>query len=59
MLVLASPAMAEFGLQRFALSARNQNGTPDIQAGSHPWALTNTFVLNLPVEEARLRDVKA
>jgi hypothetical protein len=47
----AAPAMAEFGLQRFALSARNQDGTPDIQAGSHPWSLTNTFVLNLPLEE--------
>jgi hypothetical protein len=54
---LAGSAHAEFGLQRFALSARNENGTPDIQAGSHPYALTNTFVLNLPLEEARLRDV--
>jgi hypothetical protein len=52
----ATPAMAEFGLQRFALSARNENGTPDIQAGSHPWALTNTFVLKL--EGGRLRDLK-
>ena len=43
----AVPAMAEFGLQKFALSARNQNGTPDVQAGSHPYALTNTFVLHL------------
>jgi hypothetical protein len=42
----ATPAMAEFGLEKFALSARNQNGTPDLQAGSHPYALTNTFVLN-------------
>jgi hypothetical protein len=55
---LAGSAHAEFGLQRFALSARNENGTPDIQAGSHPWALTNTFVVNMPTEEAHLRDVK-
>ena len=32
----AAPAMAEYGLQRFALSATNENGTPDLQAGSHP-----------------------
>ncbi len=47
-LLFAAPAMAEFGLQKFALSARNENGTPDAQAGSHPYAVTNTFVLNLP-----------
>jgi hypothetical protein len=55
--VSAAPAMAEFGLQRFAISARNQDGTPDTQAGSHPYALTNTFLLNLPDTE-NLKDVK-
>ncbi len=45
-LVFASSAMAEFGLERLAVSARNENGTPDVQAGSHPYALTTTFVLN-------------
>jgi hypothetical protein len=47
----ATPAMAEFGLSRFAIGAQNgegQNGTPDLQAGSHPYSLTNTFVLNDP-----------
>jgi hypothetical protein len=44
-----TPAMAEFGVERFAFSARNQNGTPDVQAGSHPYALTTTFVLNQPL----------
>ncbi len=39
------PAMAEFGLQRSAVGAMNQNGTPDVQAGSHPYALTTTFLL--------------
>ena len=44
-----TPAMAfEFGLERLAVSARNQDGTPDVQAGSHPYALTTTFVLNRP-----------
>jgi hypothetical protein len=53
----AAPAMAEYGLQRFAISATNENGTPDLQAGSHPYALTNTFVLNLPAE-GNLKDVR-
>jgi hypothetical protein len=52
----ATPAMAEFGLQRFAISARNQNGTPDVQAGSHPYALTTTFLL--PEPEWGLRHIK-
>ena len=46
-LLIASPAMAEFGLERFAIGVQNgegQNGTPDVQAGSHPYALTTTFV---------------
>jgi hypothetical protein len=41
-------AMAEFGVSKFALSARNENGTPDVQAGSHPYALNATIVLNEP-----------
>ena len=64
-LLVASPAMAEFGLQRFAFSARNQDGTPDVQAGSHPYALNTTFVLNLPTgrfksfrPQGNLKDVR-
>lgn len=41
----AAPALAEFGLEKFAVSARNQNGTPDVQAGAHPYALTTSFAL--------------
>jgi hypothetical protein len=55
-LLLASPAMAEFGLQRFAIGVQNgegQNGTPDLQAGSHPYSLTTTFLLNLPSEAGK------
>jgi hypothetical protein len=44
--VAATPAMAAFGLERFALGAQNQDGAPDIQAGSHPYAFTTTFLLN-------------
>jgi hypothetical protein len=56
--VAATPAMAGFGLQRFALSARNQDGTPDVQAGSHPYSLTNTFVVNLPTIGSYLKDLR-
>jgi hypothetical protein len=53
----AAPAMAEFGVQRFAASVSNPNGTPDVQAGSHPYSLTTTFLLN-GVSEANLKDLK-
>jgi hypothetical protein len=41
-----APAAAEFGAQEFAVSANNENGTKDVQAGSHPYSLTTTFVLD-------------
>jgi hypothetical protein len=46
-LLLASPAMAEleFHLERFGIGVQNENGTPDVQAGSHPYSLTTTFVV--------------
>jgi hypothetical protein len=42
----AGPAFAELNLKKFAISARNEDGTLDVQAGSHPYALTTTFALN-------------
>jgi hypothetical protein len=55
----AAPAMAEFGVEKFAVSARNENGTPDLQAGSHPYALNTTFVLKEPgAATGNVRDVK-
>src|ERR1700722_5280882 len=55
----AAPAMAEFGVETFAFSARNQNGSPDVQAGSHPYALTTTIVLDEPgPTTGNLKDVK-
>lgn len=59
----ASPAMAEFGISKFTMSATNQNGTPDLQAGSHPYAFTAALEFNLPasgsgkVLEGELKDV--
>jgi hypothetical protein len=35
-----------FGVTRFEISARNVDGTRDVQAGSHPYALTSTFLFN-------------
>ncbi len=47
-LLPAVPAMASFGLSTFSIVAENQNGSPDVQAGSHPYALTTSFTLNEP-----------
>ena len=53
-LVLAAPALAgEFGLQSASVKALNESGTPghgaaDLQAGSHPFELVTSFVLNEP-----------
>jgi hypothetical protein len=45
----AAPALAgEFGLQSAEVAAFNQNGTPDLQAGSHPYSLVASFFLNQP-----------
>jgi hypothetical protein len=57
-LASATPARAEFGLQRFAFSARNQDGTPDLQAGSHPYSLNTTFVPNVEPGNDNLRDAR-
>ncbi len=50
-----SPVMAEcfglsgregFGLQSFEVVAVNRDGSADVQAGSHPYALVTSFALN-------------
>ena len=35
-----------FGIKSFDVSFLNENGTPDTQAGSHPYQFVNTFTLN-------------
>jgi hypothetical protein len=46
LLVFASPAPASFGIAGFDGSITNQDGSPDNQAGSHPWAFTTSITLN-------------
>ncbi len=52
----SSPAMASssFGFHTFEVSLTNADGTPDTQAGSHPFAETYTFELNSELREAVL-----
>jgi hypothetical protein len=58
-LLLTAPAVASFGLQALEVSATNRDGTPDIQAGSHPYALKTAFILNRPEEVEREKFVAA
>jgi hypothetical protein len=45
-LVLAAPASAAFGLKDLDLVITDKDGTPSMQAGSHPFALTATLNVN-------------
>lgn len=43
---LAAPASADFGISEFDVSFGNEDGSPDIQAGAHPYAITISFEMN-------------
>ena len=49
----ATPAMAEFGFKELNVTFKNADGTPDTQAGSHPYAMTTTFDFNTTTEPLR------
>src|ERR1700680_1666948 len=51
LLGLASPAVADFGFRSFANTFINQDGSPDLQAGSHPWEMITSFALNETTNE--------
>jgi hypothetical protein len=61
-MVSASSALADFGLEQFSVAATNQNGSPDVQAGSHPYGLTTTFTFNQPslagISQGTLKDAR-
>jgi hypothetical protein len=46
LLFAASALGAGFGVQSFEASAVNRDGSPDMQAGSHPYALITSFTMN-------------
>jgi hypothetical protein len=60
-LMIVPAAQAAFGLNEVRVSFENEDGTPDTQAGSHPYAMTTSFSYNerpstsfeIPDEEAK------
>ena len=44
--VLAAPAGASFGLEKFDVTYANQDGSPATQAGSHPFQMTTSVYFN-------------
>jgi len=46
--MLAAGASASFGVAAFSVNAHEQDGSPDVQAGSHPFAVTTGFYFNEP-----------
>jgi hypothetical protein len=45
------PARAAFGLKEFDVQFTNADGSPDIQAGSHPFAMKTSLGVNTKLEE--------
>jgi hypothetical protein len=59
-LLLPASSQADFGFNNFSVTAKNQDGTTDFQAGSHPYEWTLSFEMNQNAEgepEGRLRDL--
>jgi hypothetical protein len=56
-----SPTQAAFGIASLSTAAINEDGTPDFQAGSHPFAFSFDFAMNTDSEglpEGGLRGVE-
>jgi hypothetical protein len=55
--VAAPTALAGFGFPAeggMTVAITNQDGTPDVQAGSHPFAFTTTLAVNTEVREGKI-----
>ena len=67
LLLIAAPARAEFGLHNLDLTFTQADGSAATQAGSHPFAITNTLaidteedeVLGIAVPSGDIRDLTA
>ena len=44
--IAISEQAAQFGVHSYELAPSNEDGTPDVLAGSHPFELTTTLVMN-------------
>lgn len=65
MLAAAAPASASFGISSFTGTVGNQDGSPDSQAGSHPFSVTTQFTFNMttdntgaPIPDGAVKDVQ-
>jgi hypothetical protein len=65
MAALAAPAGAAFGLKDLDFAPENKDGSPAVEAGTHPFSLTTTIGLNskpdpeqVEIPEDSLRDLK-
>ncbi len=54
----AAPAMASFGVTSFSNTLTNQDGTPDTQAGSHPFDMTTSMTFTQQASGAVTENVK-
>jgi hypothetical protein len=55
-----APASADFGIDGFSVAVENQNGTPTVQAGAHPYALHADLALHTAggLSDGDLRDLR-